>query len=325
MENSGHRSFLEVLRAEGGLAGSSEILPYRGLYIGSAMAAKQSILVSRLSHILTVNGQPPLPASCVPPHLTCVTVDIEDDTEEDILKNLPVCFEVITAGRMAALSVEGGPGGVLVHCTLGVSRSATICAAYIMCTSHIPAVEALSIVRAARRWVRPNDGFLAQLRHLEDAMFRPSPIPPPRDVPCEHCTSDSASAFFRTAFDSDCELCNLRRTTVWHAHVHPLFIIIDCESCSVPMLVMRGGRFLAHHGRSWAQLGAAVQRAALAELSAVADARFGPRRWNADWLMRSSPDHPHVHARPYPRGLPAPPAAGPAGLSAREERSLPRL
>lgn len=288
-EPADHRSVVDMLRSEGGLFNSSEILPYRGLFIGSALAARQPHFLAKISHVLSVNGQPPLALALLPAHLRCLTLDIDDDTEEDILQHLPRCFDAITAGRAATYAEPSGPNGVLVHCTLGISRSATICAAYIMCTSLIPASRALDIVRAARRWVRPNDGFLKQLQHLEGTLLRPAPPQPLAD---------------RTAVSDACDLCTLCRKTTWHAHTHPLFVVIDCDSCDVPMLVVRSvGR---GHGATWPRLGPTLQAAALSELAGVADAQLGSGGWWPDWQMRSTPDHAHVHARPWPRSLPAP-------------------
>lgn len=149
----------------------------------------------------------------------------------------------------------------------------------------LPAAESLSIVRAARRWVRPNDGFLRQLEALEGALLRPAHSPP--------LAPDPAATLLPARFGTACELCALRRTTPWHAHAHPLFVVLDCDSCDVPLLVVRG-----RHGLSWAALGATIQSAALAELGAVADAALGAGAWVADWNMRSIPEHAHVHARP---------------------------
>jgi len=40
-----------------------------------------------------------------------------------------------------------------------------------------------------------------------------------------------------------CELCRLERYTRWYAEFHhPFpFVILDCDSCDVPMAVLRGG------------------------------------------------------------------------------------
>ncbi|XP_035211266.1 dual specificity protein phosphatase 3-like [Stegodyphus dumicola] len=57
-------------------------------------------------------------------------------------------------------------GKILVHCLMGLSRSATIVAAYLMVKKNMTAVEALHTIRKQRE-VRPNDGFLVQLLQLE--------------------------------------------------------------------------------------------------------------------------------------------------------------
>jgi atypical dual specificity phosphatase len=56
---------------------------------------------------------------------------------------------------------------VLVHCSAGVSRSATIVIAHLMQTRGLSLDTALTLVREKRSIVHPNDGFVEQLRHLE--------------------------------------------------------------------------------------------------------------------------------------------------------------
>lgn len=87
-----------------------------------------------------------------------------------------------------------------------------------------------------------------------------------------------------------CELCELARTTTWHAELdEPFrFAILDCDSCDVPMAV------LGEHRVRPTEEEAAVIREALA---AVADRLF-PRGWFFDDHMRQIPDHYHIHARP---------------------------
>ena len=57
-------------------------------------------------------------------------------------------------------------GKVLVHCLMGLSRSATIAIAYLMIKRGLTVEDALKKVRKARG-IRPNDGFLRQLICLQ--------------------------------------------------------------------------------------------------------------------------------------------------------------
>ncbi|XP_063050539.1 dual specificity protein phosphatase 26-like [Engraulis encrasicolus] len=56
-------------------------------------------------------------------------------------------------------------GKVLVHCHVGVSRSATVVLAYLMLKHHMTLVEAIRTVKEGRG-VFPNRGFLRQLIDL---------------------------------------------------------------------------------------------------------------------------------------------------------------
>jgi hypothetical protein len=94
-----------------------------------------------------------------------------------------------------------------------------------------------------------------------------------------------------------CELCTLARTTRWYAEfTEPFrFAILDCDSCDVPMAV------LGEHRRQPNDEERAAMQQALAK---IADAKF-PHGWFFDDHMRQIPDHYHLHARPYPAGLPS--------------------
>lgn len=63
-------------------------------------------------------------------------------------------------------------GKVLVHCTVGVSRSATLVLAYLMIRQNLTLVEAIRTVKD-HRGVIPNRGFLRQLNGL-DGILRES-------------------------------------------------------------------------------------------------------------------------------------------------------
>lgn len=63
-------------------------------------------------------------------------------------------------------------GCVLVHCHMGISRSATLLAAFMMLFGGLSAKQAVAKLQAARPVVRPNPGFQAQLRRLEAQLVR---------------------------------------------------------------------------------------------------------------------------------------------------------
>ncbi|XP_072312230.1 dual specificity protein phosphatase 13A-like [Eucyclogobius newberryi] len=63
-----------------------------------------------------------------------------------------------------ALEVEGGR--VLVHCAVGVSRSATLVLSFLMLHQRLPLLDAVLRVKQ-HRWIFPNKGFLKQLKILD--------------------------------------------------------------------------------------------------------------------------------------------------------------
>jgi hypothetical protein len=89
-----------------------------------------------------------------------------------------------------------------------------------------------------------------------------------------------------------CELCELARTTHWYAeHDEPFrFVIVDCDSCDVPMAV------LGEHRSSITDVERNIVREALTR---IADEKYS-QGWTFDDRMRQIPDHYHAHARPYP-------------------------
>ncbi len=90
----------------------------------------------------------------------------------------------------------------------------------------------------------------------------------------------------------DCELCVLTPSTRWYGeYERPVgFVILDCDSCDVPMAVLREHRAVV---QPW-------ERAVIeAALRAVADKLF-PGGWFFDDHMRQIPSHYHAHARPLP-------------------------
>jgi hypothetical protein len=87
-----------------------------------------------------------------------------------------------------------------------------------------------------------------------------------------------------------CELCQLSRTTTWYAEYdEPFrFVILDCDSCDVPMVVLGDHRAAPSEDE---------KKVMQQRLSEIADKKF-PKGWFFDDHMRQIPDHYHCHARP---------------------------
>ncbi|CAM9461390.1 unnamed protein product [Lampetra planeri] len=66
-------------------------------------------------------------------------------------------------------------GRVLVFCQAGVSRSATICLAYLMWRSRMRLEEAFAFLKGRRSVVSPNLGFMGQLLQFEAQLLAATP------------------------------------------------------------------------------------------------------------------------------------------------------
>lgn len=64
-------------------------------------------------------------------------------------------------------SVKQSGGRVLVHCQAGISRSATICLAYLMHTQRVKLDEAFDFIKQRRQVISPNLAFMGQLLQFE--------------------------------------------------------------------------------------------------------------------------------------------------------------
>lgn len=63
-------------------------------------------------------------------------------------------------------------GRILVHCACGVSRSTTLCCAYLIKHHSMSIEQALTHLRKRRHIVQPNPAFLTQLIHFNDQIDR---------------------------------------------------------------------------------------------------------------------------------------------------------
>ncbi|CAJ1067973.1 dual specificity protein phosphatase 26-like [Xyrichtys novacula] len=139
------------------------------LYIGDQHSAENpaDLSLHRVTHILNAahsnrRGQPGIYESM---GITYMGIEAHDSVNFDLSVNFQAAADFIHR----ALS-RGGK--VLVHCHVGVSRSATLVLAYLMLKQNLTLVEAICAVKE-NRGVIPNRGFLRQLINLDGRLFGP--------------------------------------------------------------------------------------------------------------------------------------------------------
>ncbi|XP_016057844.1 PREDICTED: inactive dual specificity phosphatase 27 [Miniopterus natalensis] len=92
-------------------------------------------------------------------------VEVDDFPEVDISRHFRKAAEFLDEALLTCR------GKVLVSSEMGVSRSAVLVVAYLMIFHHMAVLEALMTVRR-RRAIYPNDGFLRQLRELNERLMQ---------------------------------------------------------------------------------------------------------------------------------------------------------
>lgn len=109
----------------------------------------------------------------------CVTVSSPSPTTTDVWNYFfPLDYVRRTGGK------------ILVHCEAGISRSPTICMAYLMKTKKLCLEEAFDYIKQRRSLISPNFGFMGQLLQYESEILSSTPSPP-----VTSCKREAASFF----------------------------------------------------------------------------------------------------------------------------------
>ncbi|CAO2642462.1 Dual specificity protein phosphatase 1 [Lemmus lemmus] len=151
--------------------GPVEILSF--LYLGSAYHASRKDMLDALGITALIN----VSANCpnhFEGHYQYKSIPVEDNHKADISSWFNEAIDFID-------SVKDAGGRVFVHCQAGISRSATICLAYLMRTNRVKLDEAFEFVKQRRSIISPNFSFMGQLLQFESQVLAP------------HCSAEAGS------------------------------------------------------------------------------------------------------------------------------------
>jgi protein phosphatase slingshot len=133
------------------------------LYLGDATIARSKYFLENNNIHGIINATTNEP-NAYPESYEYLRININDEPSEQIRSFFQDIFEFIRRHHSHGHSV-------LVHCQMGISRSATLVIAYLMIDGHKTLGEAFQQVKGVRQQIDPNDGFIRQLRELEISLF----------------------------------------------------------------------------------------------------------------------------------------------------------
>lgn len=135
-----------------------------GLYVGSLRAALdvENLNIHNITSVLTVAAKLSV---CLPETIGHTTVEIIDHPAADILDVLPVALAFIDKVILDPIKHDQS---IIVHCASGISRSVSVCCAWLMTREHLTYEDSLQLIRQNRPLAMPNLGFHAQLNILSD-------------------------------------------------------------------------------------------------------------------------------------------------------------
>lgn len=172
-----HKSFIdeEILVILGQMDPASRILDY--LYLGSEWNASNldELRQNGITHILNVTREID---NFFPASFKYKNVRVYDEEATDLLHHFDDTFRFLKTAK------EEKGGRALVHCKMGISRSATCTVSYLMKVYEMDLKDALNYTKSRRPVVNPNRSFLKQLevyegilgairhRHIYRGLFR---------------------------------------------------------------------------------------------------------------------------------------------------------
>ncbi|XP_060097673.1 dual specificity protein phosphatase 5 [Heteronotia binoei] len=205
--------------------GPVEILPF--LYLGSAYHASKceflaNLNITALLNVSRKSSEPFTDQYCYK------WIPVEDNHTADISSHFQEAIDFIDYIRRAG-------GKILVHCEAGISRSPTICMAYLMKMRKFRLEEAFDYIKQRRSLISPNFGFMGQLLQYESEILSSTPSPP-----VTSCKRDAVSFFteelsLSKSFEGSCYTfpTSVLNSVPIHSPVHQLKLnpIAATSSC----------------------------------------------------------------------------------------------
>jgi protein-tyrosine phosphatase len=140
----------------------TEIIPR--LYISDIYAAESSNTLSTLgiTHVLSaMSGTVVIPHH---PSINHCKIPLVDTPFSELAAFLP------TTTSFLRDALSDPQNRILVHCVMGVSRSASVIAAFLIAEYGWTAMQAVNHVKSKRIVAEPNPGFISQLREYAQTL-----------------------------------------------------------------------------------------------------------------------------------------------------------
>ncbi|XP_038614226.1 dual specificity protein phosphatase 5 [Tachyglossus aculeatus] len=205
--------------------GPVEILPF--LYLGSAYHASKCEFLANLHITALLNVSRKSSESCMEQY-HYKWIPVEDNHMADISSHFQEAIDFIDCVRRTG-------GKILVHCEAGISRSPTICMAYLMKTKKFRLEEAFDYIKQRRSMISPNFGFMGQLLQYESEILSSTPNPPVASCKREAVSFFAEELTLSQGFEGSCYTfpTSVLTTVPIHSPVHQLKLspIAASSSC----------------------------------------------------------------------------------------------
>ncbi|KAF9522112.1 protein-tyrosine phosphatase-like protein [Crepidotus variabilis] len=141
------------------------------IYLGDLKSARcpEQLSVLGITHVISIcHDSVNYLSSSKVKHLRIL---VKDSETEDLLIHLAEACQFMDHALRPSV---GKRGMVFVHCMMGISRSPTVVAAYLMKTMNMSRPETIRYLQKFRPQVHPNYGFVKQLDVFANCSYEPS-------------------------------------------------------------------------------------------------------------------------------------------------------